>query len=178
MIRSLTLAAVSVLVLSACGSNAEEAAQPADAPSGLEPESYEQTAADIETDPALEAEAPVASPPSSPSAPAGQAERRRGAGPAGPMTLAQMQARTAQGFARLDGNDDGVVTAVELEAADTAGERGGRRFARADRDDDGNVTRAESIASVTAMFARLDANGDGTVTPDERPQRGGRGGEE
>ncbi len=38
----------------------------------------------------------------------------------------------------------------------------------ADADGDGVVTRQEALARADAMFARLDANHDGTVTADER----------
>jgi len=44
---------------------------------------------------------------------------------------------------------------------------------RADADGDGRITRAESRAAVAERFARMDANGDGMISEDERPQRGG-----
>jgi hypothetical protein len=62
----------------------------------------------------------------------------------------------------------------------------GRGMERADVDHDGNVTLAEYHAMTAALFARMDANADGTVTADElqamrgmmRPggQNGGPGG--
>lgn len=47
----------------------------------------------------------------------------------------------------------------------------------ADANGDGVVTRAEYVAAVDARFARMDANHDGMLSPDEMPMRGGpRGG--
>lgn len=44
----------------------------------------------------------------------------------------------------------------------------GARPAKADADGDGRITRAEFIARAEASFARMDANKDGVLTPDER----------
>ncbi|HEX8485922.1 hypothetical protein [Sphingomonas sp.] len=43
----------------------------------------------------------------------------------------------------------------------------GAMMMRADADKDGVITREEAVASADMRFARLDANGDGNVTPDE-----------
>jgi hypothetical protein len=75
------------------------------------------------------------------------------------------------------------------EGAQTRGERGrafqGHRrgrmgmalMAQADRDGDRMVSRAEFLEAAAQRFARMDANGDGSVTADERaaarPQRRG-----
>jgi hypothetical protein len=55
-------------------------------------------------------------------------------------------------------------------AQDDAPQRGrhGGPMAMADADKDGNVTRAELTQALTARFARLDTNGDGKVTREER----------
>ncbi|RZJ90943.1 MAG: hypothetical protein EON88_17975 [Brevundimonas sp.] len=90
-----------------------------------------------------------------------------------PQTLEQMQTRAEERFARLDADQDGVVTAAELEASDG---RGGRMLARADADGDGRITRAEARASTADRFRRMDANADGVIGEDERPQWGGRRG--
>lgn len=45
--------------------------------------------------------------------------------------------------------------------------RGGP-IAMADADKDGNLTRAELTQALTARFAKMDTNGDGTVTKEER----------
>jgi|GEM_PF-2690017 len=111
---------------------------------------------------------------------------RGGPGMDGPMTLSAMQARSDERFDRMDADHDGVITTAELEArqADHPGGSegavpgGGRRgfgggMMRADADSDGRITRAESRAAVADRFARMDANGDGMISDDERPQRGG-----
>lgn len=103
-------------------------------------------------------------------------ERRGPRGPRGPQTLEQFQTRIERGFAGLDADGDGVVTAAELNGA--SGGRAAPMLARLDADADGKVTRAEMAAGAQRMFERMDANGDGVISPDERPGfgRGGPGG--
>lgn len=81
-------------------------------------------------------------------------------------TLAEMQARMEQVFDRLDTDNNEVVTSAELGRSP-----GGRMLMRADRNGDGDLTREEMREGTTALFATMDANGDGVVTADERPQR-------
>ncbi|RZJ18831.1 MAG: signal transduction protein [Brevundimonas sp.] len=121
-----------------------------------------------------DASAPVsadAAPPADSAAPNG--DRR---GPRGPQTLEQFQARIERGFAGLDADGDGVVTAEELNGA--SGGRAAPMLARLDADGDGKVTRAEMAAGAQRIFERMDTNGDGVISPDERPSfgRGGPGG--
>jgi Ca2+-binding EF-hand superfamily protein len=87
-------------------------------------------------------------------------------------------------FDRMDANHDGSVTRTEFEAPHTAmadrmeGKRMGMRsmhramdehmFATADGNNDGRVSLQEATAAAAARFDRLDANHDGTITPDER----------
>jgi hypothetical protein len=42
-----------------------------------------------------------------------------------------------------------------------------KRFARADRDDDGRITRAELLQPRQKAFAKLDANGNGSLSFEE-----------
>jgi EF hand len=86
-------------------------------------------------------------------------------------------------FARLDADSDGYLTREELEArADRLRAAGGQmrgRLAAIDTDGDG----AWSLAEIQAVrpefdpdrFSRLDTNGDGLITADERPGRRGFG---
>jgi hypothetical protein len=53
---------------------------------------------------------------------------------------------------------------------------GGMGMMRADTDGDGRISRAEAAAAADTRFARMDANGDGKLTPEEMGPRGGRGG--
>lgn len=168
MIRTVLLASVASLSLLAC-----QQAEPA------MPQEAEAAQADpapiaevIASDAAADAEAPApATVPSVGGPPAGS--RGEGASPRGPQTLEDMERRAEERFARLDTDNDGVVTLAEIEAA---GGRGGRMLARSDADGDGRITRAEARAGTADMFRRMDANGDGVISEDERPQRGGPGG--
>lgn len=76
-------------------------------------------------------------------------------------------------LARLDTDGDGAITKDEVEAVRQA------RFAEADTDGDGQLTRAEleafgemrretrKMRRRDAAFETMDANGDGTIGPDE-----------
>jgi Ca2+-binding EF-hand superfamily protein len=75
-------------------------------------------------------------------------------------------------FKKLDTNNDGVLTAAELEA----GREGWKAhrdefithlFARADANSDGAVDLQEALSFADARFAKLDTNNDGVVTEDE-----------
>lgn len=108
--------------------------------------------------------------------------------------LAEMRDRH---FAALDANKDGSISRAEFDAAHGArssgseaghtmhgegapamshGHRrsramailGDRMFDRADSNKDGRVSLSEAMARPTQRFKMMDANGDGTVTPDER----------
>ena len=99
------------------------------------------------------------------------------------QTRAEVQAKVAQRFARLDTNRDGFVTQAETQAlrANRAGKRGDRRaerggaaFDRLDANRDGMLSRAEFEAGRAVRQQRVasrDGNGDGR--PDARRMRGG-----
>ena len=84
-------------------------------------------------------------------------------------------ARHLERFDSGDQNRDGTVTGEEMQAAHAArrAEMRGRMFERLDADSDGaiGVTRAEAEARATAWFARMDANGDGYVSAEDRQAR-------
>jgi Ca2+-binding EF-hand superfamily protein len=77
-----------------------------------------------------------------------------------PATRAEMQARTAAMFARLDTNHDGFVTKDELNGVEARREQ--KAEARAQRFDP------------SKLFDRLDTNHDGKITPDEMTARRAR----
>jgi hypothetical protein len=85
----------------------------------------------------------------------------------GPMTQEQMLERAERGFDRADADSDGVVTTVELEAAAETLPNA-RNWARADHDGDGRLTRDEFRSVVAWRFQRMDTDGDGAVSPNER----------
>ncbi|MEO0412970.1 MAG: EF-hand domain-containing protein [Pseudomonadota bacterium] len=91
-------------------------------------------------------------------------------------------------FARMDVDEDGLVTPEEREAAKAAAmeereDRGGKkgkrsrkrggkglgeaRLDRVDTDQDGNISLAEHNAAQQQHFASLDADGSGAVTSEE-----------
>lgn len=91
-------------------------------------------------------------------------------GPMGPMMLTQFDA--------MDADKDGKVTQAEMDAFRAA------RFAEADADKDGLLNSDEMAAMhlkqmqarMPQMMARMDANNDGKLSPEEMPgaQRGPR----
>jgi len=83
-------------------------------------------------------------------------------------TRAEVQATTAQMFARLDVNRDGFVTKAEADAARSqqrakfaarAGEKRGAAFDRLDANRDGSVSRPEWDARTAQRQQRVAANG-------------------
>lgn len=84
----------------------------------------------------------------------------------GVITLSDMQAQRAAMFDRMDADKDGMLTPEERAAAKS--ER--QQQARADRPERGGaratetISRADFIADAERQFARLDADGDGTLT--------------
>jgi Ca2+-binding EF-hand superfamily protein len=94
----------------------------------------------------------------------------------GNITREEFLAGPTQMFARLDDNDDGVISADERPQRRDRGERQGRR--QSDANDDGQISQSEFAAMGASRFERLDANDDGRVTREEadaaRAQRHGR----
>lgn len=76
-------------------------------------------------------------------------------------------------FAEMDKNGDGKITADEMTGGD--GDKGGHRhwdpakfIQRADTDGNGSVSLKEWLDRSQERFDRLDKNGDGVITADER----------
>lgn len=93
----------------------------------------------------------------------------------GVVTLAEIQQKRKAEVSALDANNDGKISAEEMANAEMARIRPGveaRAAARVkalDVDGDGLLSAAELAApgAGMAMFSRMDANGDGSISPDE-----------
>lgn len=75
-------------------------------------------------------------------------------------------------FARMDKNNDGMLSADEFKSKRRHGKwsRGcgkGGIFAKLDKNADGEITRDESLTAWSQWFAKIDSNGDEVVTADE-----------
>ena len=94
----------------------------------------------------------------------------------GMISPAEHATGARQMFQKMDADHDGKVSAAEMDAmhsqmkpADTSGSRMSsvEKIKAIDKDHDGVLTAAEHEAGSREMFARMDANGDGSVSADE-----------
>jgi|CXWL01.1.fsa_nt_gi Ca2+-binding EF-hand superfamily protein len=94
----------------------------------------------------------------------------------GTLTRQEFDAGRAAMFARLDANSDGELAGDEHRQRHWGGHRGMRHMgARADANNDGEITRDEFLARPLEMFARLDADHNGTISAAERSAMHQRG---
>lgn len=87
--------------------------------------------------------------------------------------------RVARMLERLDADGDGMLNAEELMAwgGDRGTSRVGRHFNRMDANGDDKIAPSEMAGKrdPAAMFARLDSDGNGTLSEDEISKAGHRG---
>lgn len=87
----------------------------------------------------------------------------------GALTRQEFDAGRAALFARLDANGDGELAREEHRRQRRGGHYGRRHMgAEADANHDGEITRDEFLARPLEMFARLDADHNGTISAAER----------
>ena len=93
------------------------------------------------------------------------------------VTQAEIDTVVAERFATADTNSDSSVTLEEFEGLwlQDMRERMVDRFQRLDANGDGSVTTAEFNDHTRNIVDRLDRNGDGVLSRDDRGGRGGRG---
>ena len=97
----------------------------------------------------------------------------------GSVTIAEMKAQATAKFAERDANGDGVLSSEELVAGmmERAAEGAGRMIEWRDTDGDGSLSQAELGGGFgQQMFARLDADNDGSVSAEEFETAAERGG--
>ena len=96
----------------------------------------------------------------------------------GAITLDAVIKATGERFDRMDRTKDGTLDRADRDALakEMTDYRVKRILHRFGATADGKITREQAFKVAGEMFARLDRNGDGTITRDERPHWGGRGG--
>ncbi|WP_198351000.1 EF-hand domain-containing protein [Flavisphingomonas formosensis] len=96
----------------------------------------------------------------------------------GGLTLDQFIAKQSERLTAMDSDGDGRISKAEMSAAPARGGRDpSRLFDAMDVNHDGYLDKNEIRAALARRFQRMDANGDGILTPEERMAgRMGRGG--
>jgi Ca2+-binding EF-hand superfamily protein len=102
----------------------------------------------------------------------------------GSVSKAEAAQFTEARFAEADSNNDGTISQTEADALKQkhrAGfeQKAQERFASKDANKDGKLQQTEIPRMPEGMFKKLDANGDGGITPEEfrahGPGHGGKG---
>ena len=78
-----------------------------------------------------------------------------------PITRAEVEQRSAEAFARMDANDDGVLNPADRDA------RRKERFVRLYANADGELSPADREARRKAAFDRIDADSSGAISFEE-----------
>ncbi len=93
-----------------------------------------------------------------------------------PMSKADFESQQTKKYQRYDLNGDGKLPAEELLKARPTRMDGSaytldsvaKSLAKKDADGDGTVTVVEAVASEMPRFDKMDANKDGSVSPEEK----------
>ena len=94
----------------------------------------------------------------------------------GKITLDEMRPRAQQRVLRLDADNDGAVTAAEIDIyfAKQIERRKGRLMTRLDADRDGKIVQKEVDAFMEMLFNDVDSDHDGVVTLAEAREKAGK----
>ena len=92
----------------------------------------------------------------------------------GKLTQVEIDETRAARLTAFDSNGDGTLSLQEFEPLwlDAMRERMVDRFQRLDNDGDASVTMEEFQAPFSSMVTMMDRNGDGFLSPEDRPRRG------
>ena len=93
----------------------------------------------------------------------------------GKITAEELSERQAELIANADSDGDGALTKDELKAYRKEKREEHRAKHNPDANDDGLIDRTEFINAAQERFDRMDKNGDGVISEDERRKRGRRG---
>ena len=95
----------------------------------------------------------------------------------GKLTQQEIDAAVSTRFERFDADKNGRLSLEEFQVlwADLTRPVTVRAFQFLDPDGDAAVTRAELENRFSRVVQRFDRNGDGALSPDDRPHRGGPG---
>ncbi len=91
----------------------------------------------------------------------------------GELTADEMSAHHAEMIEKADADGNGSVSREELRAYHKAKRAEWREKRNPDVNDDGVIDRTEFVNAAGERFDRLDKNGDGVLSEDERPRRRG-----
>lgn len=91
----------------------------------------------------------------------------------GQLTQEEIDSTRSARFADFDGNSDGLLNLQEYEALwlEAMRSRMVDRFQHLDEDGDASVTMLEFQAPFSQMVSLMDRNGDGFLSPEDRPRR-------
>ncbi len=93
----------------------------------------------------------------------------------GMVTAEELSERQSELIAKADSNGDGALTKDELKAFRKAKREEWRAKHNPDANGDGVIDRTEFINAAQERFDRMDKNGDGVISEDERHKRGRHG---
>ncbi len=93
----------------------------------------------------------------------------------GEITADEMSGRFSEHLDEMDTDGSGGVSKEEMKAFHQARREARKEARNPDKNDDGVVDRTEFINAAQERFDKMDKDGDGVLSEDERKRRGRRG---